>query len=219
MPSAPVVIGAIGLITYGFYKLFGGGSTTPKKEPEPPEPGPPPEPGKDDDWSAVCFDAAAAKQGWTTTSIQGALAKLGYSPGLIDGICGKNTKTAITRFQTDYALGALGYVNEATGLALTNALEDLKIKAGGAYDPAAYAEGCNQGSIDANATINAGGTDKSRDVSGMKKDYAIGYRECFMKTLSARGWEVDEDGNFSEKWWDEVDQYETGDVIIMGDTL
>lgn len=214
MPSAPVVIGAIGLITYGFYKLFGGGSTTPKKEPEP-EP-PTPEPGKDD-WSAVCFDAAAAKQGWTTTSIQGALAKLGYSPGLIDGICGKNTKTAITKFQADYALGALGYVNEATGLALTNALEDLKIKAGGAYDPAAYAEGCNQGSIDANATINAYGMDKSRDVSGMKKDYAIGYRECFMKTLAARGWSVDEDGNFYPP--DDSSDYEEGDVIIMGDSL
>lgn len=215
MPSAPVVIGAIGLITYGFYKLFGGGGGgTPKPKPEPDEPDVLP---KKDDWAGVCFDAAAAKQGWTTSSIQGALAKLGYSPGLIDGICGTNTKKAITSFQSDYALGAIGYVNEATGLALTNALEDLKIKADGAYDPAAYAEGCNQGSVDANATINAGGTDKSRDVSGMKKDYAIGYRECFMKTLAARGWSVDEDGNFYPP--DDYGDYEEGDVIIMGDSL
>jgi peptidoglycan hydrolase-like protein with peptidoglycan-binding domain len=213
MPSAPVVIGAIGLITYGFYKLFGGkGTPKPTPDPDPPEPDP-----KDDDYAAVCFDGAAAKQGWVTSSIQAALAKLGYPPGLIDGICGPNTKKAILAFQADYALGAVGYVNEATGLALTNALEDLKIKADGAYDPVAYAEGCNQGSTDANATINSGGTDKSRDVSGMKKDYAIGYRECFMKTLASRGWSVDEDGNFYPP--DDEGAYTDGDVIIMGDSL
>lgn len=44
----------------------------------------------------------------TTKQIQHLLAYLGYDPGDIDGIAGKNTMDAVVKFQTDYGLTADG---------------------------------------------------------------------------------------------------------------
>lgn len=64
--------------------------------------------------------------------IQTALKKLGFDPGKIDGVMGKNTQDAIKKFQTAQGLKADGIVGPLTQKALAAAL-----KGGGAAAPGA----------------------------------------------------------------------------------
>ena len=57
----------------------------------------------------------------------------------------------------------------------------------------------------------------SRDTTGRGADYRNGYISCFTKVLEARGYEIDEDGNITPKYWGPVT--DEGEFIIIGDTL
>ncbi|KJS03284.1 MAG: hypothetical protein VR65_02665 [Desulfobulbaceae bacterium BRH_c16a] len=50
--------------------------------------------------------------------LQKALADAGYNPGPIDGLMGKKTRAALTRFQKDNNLEPTGLLDEATMIAL-----------------------------------------------------------------------------------------------------
>ncbi|MCX4029780.1 peptidoglycan-binding protein [Endozoicomonas sp. SM1973] len=61
-------------------------------------------------------------QGEDVKSVQEILKKLGYNPGLIDGIFGEKTDNAVIQFQEDYCLYADGIVGQNTWGALHNEL-------------------------------------------------------------------------------------------------
>lgn len=102
-----VVLGILGFFLYKASTSSSGGSAAPLAT----KPGGP-----------ACLTGDAVKAGWTTAAVQDALAKLGYSPGVIDGLCGKNTKTAIAQFQQARGLSPVGFVDGSTAQALTQAL-------------------------------------------------------------------------------------------------
>ena len=55
--------------------------------------------------------------------VQQALADLGFSPGAVDGVDGRNTRNAVRAFQMSKGLGADGIAGPATKAALENALK------------------------------------------------------------------------------------------------
>jgi peptidoglycan hydrolase-like protein with peptidoglycan-binding domain len=55
--------------------------------------------------------------------VQQALTDLGFSPGAIDGVDGRNTRNAVRAFQMSKGLGADGIAGPATKAALENALK------------------------------------------------------------------------------------------------
>lgn len=65
----------------------------------------------------------------TTKQIQHLLAYLGYDPGDIDGIAGKNTMDAVAKFQTDYGLTADGDPGTMTQKMLIGAVAGTAAKA------------------------------------------------------------------------------------------
>jgi peptidoglycan hydrolase-like protein with peptidoglycan-binding domain len=62
-------------------------------------------------------------QGASVKLLQRALARLGYSPGTIDGQYGPSTTQAVSRFQRAKGLTEDGILGPNTLQALTNALE------------------------------------------------------------------------------------------------
>lgn len=60
--------------------------------------------------------------------VQGALAKLGYSPGKADGKDGPNTQKAVRAFQAHASIGIDGIVGPVTRKAL---VDELATKSGG----------------------------------------------------------------------------------------
>lgn len=64
----------------------------------------------------------------TTEQIQCLLTFLGYSPGAIDGIEGRNTQAAIRAFQADYGLTADGIPGAATQKMLIGAIAGTAVK-------------------------------------------------------------------------------------------
>lgn len=60
-----------------------------------------------------------------TYEAQSILDQLGYNPGLADGVFGRRTRSAITRFQRENALPLTGALDEATRLALIDARSAL----------------------------------------------------------------------------------------------
>lgn len=64
----------------------------------------------------------------TTEQIQCLLTFLGYSPGAIDGIEGRNTQAAIRAFQADYGLTADGDPGAATQKMLIGAVAGTAVK-------------------------------------------------------------------------------------------
>lgn len=64
----------------------------------------------------------------TTEQIQCLLTFLGYSPGAIDGIEGRNTQAAIRAFQADYGLTADGDPGAATQKMLIGAIAGTAVK-------------------------------------------------------------------------------------------
>ena len=66
----------------------------------------------------------------TVLQIQHLLCYLGYDPGDCDGALGKNTMTAVKRFQADYGLTADGDPGAATQKMLTGAVAGTAVKVG-----------------------------------------------------------------------------------------
>lgn len=64
----------------------------------------------------------------TITQIQCLLTYLGYSPGSIDGIDGRNTQGAIRAFQADYGLTVDGIPGAATQKMLIGAIAGTAVK-------------------------------------------------------------------------------------------
>lgn len=64
----------------------------------------------------------------TIKQIQCLLTYLGYSPGGIDGVDGKNTIAAVKRFQSDYGLTSDGDAGAATQKMLTGAVAGTAVK-------------------------------------------------------------------------------------------
>jgi peptidoglycan hydrolase-like protein with peptidoglycan-binding domain len=50
--------------------------------------------------------------------VQGILREQGYDPGLIDGLMGNKTRTALRQFQLDHQLPQTGRIDPATKAAL-----------------------------------------------------------------------------------------------------
>ena len=73
----------------------------------------------------------------TTKQIQHLLAYLGYDPGDIDGIVGKNTMDAVAKFQTDYGLTADGDPGTMTQKMLIGAIAGTAAKVATSGEPAA----------------------------------------------------------------------------------
>lgn len=76
------------------------------------------------------LDRAATRDDFdlfTVSGQQGALDKLGYSPGPIDGIFGPKTLAAVLAFQTDHGLLVDGIVGRFTRAALGQALDALAV--------------------------------------------------------------------------------------------
>ena len=65
----------------------------------------------------------------TTRQIQNLLDYLGYEPGVIDGVMGRNTQAAVRRFQADYGLTADGDPGAATQKMLIGAIAGTAVKA------------------------------------------------------------------------------------------
>ena len=72
----------------------------------------------------------------TVRQIQLLLDYLGYSPGDADGIAGKNTRTAVAKFQADYGLTADGDPGAATQKMLIGAIAGTAEKVGRVESPA-----------------------------------------------------------------------------------
>ena len=73
------------------------------------------------DLKFLTLDRAPAGASWSldcTRALQTALARLGYSPGPVDGIAGAKTREALKRFQKDRALLADATLKDATRAAL-----------------------------------------------------------------------------------------------------
>lgn len=64
----------------------------------------------------------------TVMQIQHLLAYLGYDPGAIDGVMGRNTQAAVRRFQADYGLTADGDPGAATKKMLIGAVAGTAVK-------------------------------------------------------------------------------------------
>ena len=64
----------------------------------------------------------------TVKQIQCLLTYLGYSPGTIDGIEGRNTQAAIQAFQSDYGLAVDGIPGAATQKMLIGAIAGTAVK-------------------------------------------------------------------------------------------
>ena len=64
----------------------------------------------------------------TVMQIQCLLTYLGYSPGTIDGIEGRNTQGAIRAFQADYGLTVDGIPGAATQKMLIGAIAGTAVK-------------------------------------------------------------------------------------------
>lgn len=64
----------------------------------------------------------------TTKQVQCLLCYLGYDPGDIDGVSGKNTIAAVKRFQADYGLTPDGDAGAATQKMLTGAVAGTAVK-------------------------------------------------------------------------------------------
>lgn len=64
----------------------------------------------------------------TVKQIQCLLTYLGYEPGVIDGVMGRNTQAAVRRFQTDYGLTADGDPGAATQKMLIGAVAGTAVK-------------------------------------------------------------------------------------------
>lgn len=64
----------------------------------------------------------------TILQIQLLLTYLGYDPGDVDGVSGKNTIAAVKRFQADYGLTADGDAGAATQKMLTGAVAGTAVK-------------------------------------------------------------------------------------------
>lgn len=64
----------------------------------------------------------------TTKQIQNLLDYLGYDPGVIDGVMGRNTQAAVRRFQADYGLTADGDPGAATQKMLIGAIAGTAVK-------------------------------------------------------------------------------------------
>lgn len=76
----------------------------------------------------------------TTKQVQCLLCYLGYDPGDIDGVSGKNTIAAVKRFQADYGLTADGDAGAATQKMLTGAVAGTAVKVEKPVDAAEKAE-------------------------------------------------------------------------------
>ncbi len=76
--------------------------------------------------SAPAANLRLGSRGASVKQLQAALAKVGYSPGPIDGIFGRQTQAALTRFQSRYGLIADGTYGPQSRAGLTAALAGKK---------------------------------------------------------------------------------------------
>ena len=133
--------------------------------------------------------AKAAKGGTIVRIAQEHLTNLGYYSGTIDGIMGKQTKTAIKRFQKDHSLKADGVLGSRTNRALE--LADTALPAAGIMGQSHYVPQAARNSSDISGeavnqdfetTMPSGGKpvasrfahiDVSESVQGVNKTYDV----------------------------------------------
>lgn len=88
-------------------------------------------------------------KGENVSALQYALQKLGFNPGAVDGIFGKNTQGAVKEFQTSHGLEATGELDAKTVEAMNAALEDAAGQADAMAESSATAETAMAGQAEA----------------------------------------------------------------------
>lgn len=192
----------------------------------------------------ACKDCMCPDATITLQQAQAALIKLKILPATTasgkpgaDGVCGTMTTTAIRNFQASRKLVVSGFVDAPTSAALLQEANaptpDPKSttdsSAGNTYEED-YTDGCNAGSKDASASIDAYWDNwtygnpladvyvKRDNYDSVSDAWDDGYRDCFDSSLTQSGFSIDEDGVMSVTSLTE-NPLTNEKVTIIGDTL